>query len=74
MPGDMYALRVLFEAMKNAGPTSCPSTMIMYLNDGIKKCYAESCVSFDELAPGERLQVSAIIYSRHMRGVELWRL
>ena len=70
VPGDVYASRVLCEAMKNADPTFCPSAMIMYLNDIIKKCYVERGVSFDELAPEERLQVSAIIYSRHRS--EVW--
>ena len=70
VPGDVFASRVLCEAMKNADPAFCHSDIIKYLNDVIKKCYAERGVSFDELAPEERLQVSVIIYSRHRN--EAW--
>ena len=70
VPGDVFASRVLCEAMKNADPTFCSSDMISYLNDVIKKCYAERGVSFDELAPEEQLQVSVIIYSRYRN--EVW--
>lgn len=70
LPGDVYASRVLCEAMVNIDPTVSPSSLIGYLNDVIKKCYSEKNVSFDELAPEERLQVSAIIYSKHWR--EVW--
>ena len=70
VPGDVYASRVLSDVMKKADQTFCSSDMITYLNDVIKKCYSESGVSFDELAPEERLQVSVIIYSRHRR--EVW--
>ena len=68
--GDVYASRVLSEAMRNVESSVRPSSMISYLNDVIKKCYAENGVSFEELPPEERLQVSAIIYSVHRR--EVW--
>ena len=70
VPGDVYASRVLCEAMRNVEPSVSPSSLISYLNDVIKKCYAENGVSFEELPPEERLQVSAIIYSVYRR--EVW--
>lgn len=70
VPGDVYASRVLCEAMRNVEPSVSPSSLISYLNDVIKKCYAENGVSFEELPPEERLQVSAIIHSVHRR--EVW--
>lgn len=70
MPGDVYASRMLCEAMRDVDPEVNPSNLISYLNDVIKKCYAENGVSFEELPPEERLQVSAIICSMHRR--EVW--
>ena len=70
LPGDIYASKVLCEAMNDADPDVCATSIISYLNDVLKKCYAISGVSFDTLAPEERLQVSAIIYSSQRR--EVW--
>ena len=70
LPGDIYASKVLCEAMYDADPQVCAPTLITYLNDVIKKSYAINGVSFDSLAPDERLQVSAIIYSSQRR--EVW--
>ena len=46
VPGDVYASRVLSEAMRNVEPSVSPSSLISYLNDVIKKCYAENGVSW----------------------------
>lgn len=70
LPGDVYASRVLCEAMRNVEPSISPSSLISYLNDVIKKSYTENGISFEELPPVERLQVSVIIYSVHWR--EVW--
>ena len=70
LPGDIYASMILCEAMNNVDSDVCASSLIAYLNDVIKKCYAVNEVSFDSLAPEERLQVSAVIYSRQRH--EVW--
>ena len=70
LPGDIYASKVLCEAMDNVASDVCASSMITYLNNVIIKCYTANGVSFDSLDPEERLQVSAVIYSRHRR--EVW--
>ena len=70
LSGDIYASRVLCEAMNDVYPDVCAQSIITLLNDVIKKCYAMNGVSFEDLPPEERLQVSAIIYSRQRR--EVW--
>lgn len=70
LPGDIYASRVLCDALNDADPNICAAAMITYLNDEIRNSYAANKVSFDDLPPEERLQVSAIIYSRQRR--EVW--
>lgn len=70
LPGDIYASSVLCDALNDADPNICAAAMIIYLNDKIRKSYAANRVSFDDLPPEERLQVSAIIYSRQRR--EVW--
>ena len=70
LPGDVYASRVLSEAMNDVDLNITPISLISFLNNTIKKCYAEHGVSFEALPPEERLQVSAVIYSMHRR--EVW--
>ena len=69
VPGDVYASKVLCETMENIEPDVSPTDLITYLNDVVKKCYSERDILFDELIPEERLQVSAIIYSKHSSAV-----
>ena len=70
LPGDVYVSRVLSEAMNNIDPDINATALITYLNDVITKCYAACGTVFDDLPPEERLQASAIIYSRYRK--EVW--
>ena len=70
MPGDVFVSKRLCLALSKLPADSDARSVILSLNDEIKKCYSEVGLSFDMLLPEEWLQVSAVIYSKKRR--EIW--